>query len=239
MLESKSGIKVLAKGELDRKLTVKAHKFSVAAKAIENARRDRWGDLRDVQNIKGAFTEKEVRGRVFFTLAMLFVFLSRNTHYGSGCRCLSVKRIITNRFIHMLKYVRWGSFIQLLYLCARCFTLHYILIIVQLLQMDVIPKFKEWSEQGEVGRRKLNSDTRYGTIALGMLQGLGISYGFNALADFGLVRNQNTATFVTIAVILTAGTMIVMWLGEMSVLSTVLEMERHSSSLQVLLQPPF
>ncbi|MGV8000567.1 preprotein translocase subunit SecY, partial [Mycobacterium kansasii] len=34
-------------------------------------------------------------------------------------------------------------------------------IIVQLLQMDILPKFVEWSKQGEIGRRKLNQATRY------------------------------------------------------------------------------
>ena len=41
-------------------------------------------------------------------------------------------------------------------------------IIVQLLQMDVVPKFTEWSKQGEVGRRKLAQFTRYFTIVLGI-----------------------------------------------------------------------
>ncbi|HET7580440.1 MAG TPA: preprotein translocase subunit SecY, partial [Bacillales bacterium] len=43
-------------------------------------------------------------------------------------------------------------------------------IIVQLLQMDVIPKFTEWSKQGEMGRRKLTQITRYGTVVLGFIQ---------------------------------------------------------------------
>ena len=46
-------------------------------------------------------------------------------------------------------------------------------IIVQLLQMDVVPKFTEWSKQGEVGRRKLAQFTRYFTIVLGFIQAFG------------------------------------------------------------------
>ena len=48
-------------------------------------------------------------------------------------------------------------------------------IIVQLLQMDVVPKFSEWSKQGEMGRRKLAQFTRYFTIVLGFIQGFGMS----------------------------------------------------------------
>ncbi len=44
-------------------------------------------------------------------------------------------------------------------------------IIVQLLQMDVVPKFSEWAKQGEMGRRKLTQFTRYFTIVLAFIQG--------------------------------------------------------------------
>ncbi|WJQ10778.1 preprotein translocase subunit SecY [Geobacillus stearothermophilus] len=87
-------------------------------------------------------------------------------------------------------------------------------IIVQLLQMDVVPKFTEWSKQGEVGRRKLAQFTRYFTIVLGFIQALGMSYGFNNLAGGMLIRNPGIGTYLLIAVVLTAGTAFLMWLGE-------------------------
>ncbi|NNV07033.1 preprotein translocase subunit SecY [Geobacillus sp. C56-T2] len=87
-------------------------------------------------------------------------------------------------------------------------------IIVQLLQMDVVPKFTEWSKQGEVGRRKLAQFTRYFTIVLGFIQALGMSYGFNNLANGMLIQNPGIGTYLLIAVVLTAGTAFLMWLGE-------------------------
>src|SRR5690606_23856858 len=87
-------------------------------------------------------------------------------------------------------------------------------IVVQLLQMDIIPKFAEWAKQGEVGRRKLNQVTRYLTIGLAFVQAIGISYGFNAGTNQGLIINPGTTTYLMIAVMFTAGTMLVMWLGE-------------------------
>lgn len=86
-------------------------------------------------------------------------------------------------------------------------------IIVQLLQMDVVPKFAEWAKQGEVGRRKLAQFTRYGTIVLGFIQALALSLGFNNLFP-GLVPNPSVSTYLTIAIVLTAGTAFLMWLGE-------------------------
>ncbi|WP_338752621.1 preprotein translocase subunit SecY [Bacillus sp. FJAT-52991] len=88
-------------------------------------------------------------------------------------------------------------------------------IIVQLLQMDVVPKFTEWSKQGEVGRRKLAQFTRYFTIVLGFIQALGMSYGFNRLFGGMLVESENVASYLVIALVLTAGTAFLMWLGEL------------------------
>ncbi|MFC4323819.1 preprotein translocase subunit SecY [Litchfieldia salsa] len=88
-------------------------------------------------------------------------------------------------------------------------------IIIQLLQMDVVPKFTEWSKQGEVGRRKLAQFTRYGTIGLGFIQALGMSYGFNSMAGGMLIENPGIPTYLLIAVVLTAGTAFLMWLGEL------------------------
>ncbi|WP_044895211.1 preprotein translocase subunit SecY [Bacillus alveayuensis] len=87
-------------------------------------------------------------------------------------------------------------------------------IIVQLLQMDVVPKFTEWSKQGEVGRRKLAQFTRYFTIVLGFIQAIGMSYGFNNLAGGLLIKNPGVGTYLLIATVLTAGTAFLMWLGE-------------------------
>jgi preprotein translocase subunit SecY len=87
-------------------------------------------------------------------------------------------------------------------------------IIIQLLQMDVVPKFTEWSKQGEVGRRKLAQFTRYSTIVLGFIQALGMSIGFNNLSGGQLIENPGIPTYLLIATVLTAGTAFLMWLGE-------------------------
>ncbi len=77
-----------------------------------------------------------------------------------------------------------------------------------------MPRFVEWSKQGEVGRKKLNQATRYLTLVLAFIQSVGITAGFNQYAQLGFVNNPNVTTYVTIGLILTAGTMFVTWLGE-------------------------
>jgi preprotein translocase subunit SecY len=85
-------------------------------------------------------------------------------------------------------------------------------IIVQLLSMDVIPKFAEWAKEGENGKRKLAQITRYGTVILGLIQAFATSIGFNN--QYGMVINPTFATYLMIAIVLTAGTAFLMWLGE-------------------------
>lgn len=167
------------------------------------------------KTIKGIFTEKEVRNRVFYTLALLFVFRIGTHITVPGVDASALQGLSNTGLFNLLDIFGGGALSQYSVFALGVTPFINSSIIVQLLQMDVIPKFKEWSEQGEVGRRKLNNATRYLTIFLAFFQGLGISIGFNALTGLDLVRTPNAATYLTIAVILTAGTMLVVWLGEM------------------------
>jgi len=87
-------------------------------------------------------------------------------------------------------------------------------IIVQLLSMDVIPRFAEWAKQGEDGKKKLAQITRYGTVILGLVQGLATAIGFNRIYGVEIIHNANFVDYLVIAIILTAGTSFLMWLGE-------------------------
>lgn len=87
-------------------------------------------------------------------------------------------------------------------------------IIMQLLQMDVVPKFTEWKKQGEMGRKKIAQVTRYGTIVLAFIQAIAMSVGFNAMAGGLLIKDPGALKFFIIAVTLTAGTAFLMWVGE-------------------------
>jgi len=87
-------------------------------------------------------------------------------------------------------------------------------IIVQLLQMDVVPKFTEWAKQGEVGRRKLAQFTRYFTIVLAFIQAIAMSYGFNRMYGGSLIKDDGIQTYIVIAIVLTGGTAFLLWLSE-------------------------
>lgn len=87
-------------------------------------------------------------------------------------------------------------------------------IIMQLLQMDVVPKFTEWKKQGEMGRKKLAQITRYATIVLAFVQAFALSIGFNTMAGGLLISDSSFGKLLIIATILTSGTAFLMWLGE-------------------------
>lgn len=87
-------------------------------------------------------------------------------------------------------------------------------IIVQLLTMDVIPAFVQWAKEGDAGKKKLAQITRYGTIGLGIIQAYALAIGFNRMYDQNMVLEPSFATYTVIAIVLTAGTAFLMWLGE-------------------------
>ncbi|WP_048601047.1 preprotein translocase subunit SecY [Rubeoparvulum massiliense] len=85
-------------------------------------------------------------------------------------------------------------------------------IIMQLLSMDVVPKFSQWAREGEAGRRKIAQVTRYGTVILGFIQAIGLSVGFNNM--YHILENPSVPVYLLVATTLTAGTAFLMWLGE-------------------------
>lgn len=92
-------------------------------------------------------------------------------------------------------------------------------IVVQLLQMDIIPQFKEWSEEGEAGKEKLNRWTRYIALFLAFVQGLALIIGYEAsygATYFKYIQDAeyNIFTYIYIALVITAGTAFVLWLAD-------------------------
>jgi preprotein translocase subunit SecY len=94
-------------------------------------------------------------------------------------------------------------------------------IAVQLLQM-VIPQLKEWSEQGESGKQKLNRITRYSAIVLAFLQAfaliIGISINGSVLRldiEPALITQFRYFFYIYMALVMTAGTGLAIWLGDL------------------------
>src|SRR5579872_2856100 len=95
-------------------------------------------------------------------------------------------------------------------------------IIMQLLAV-VIPKLEEWQQEGQVGQKKITQWTRYLTVALALMQSTGIIFslhqgggflGTNQLKGIDLIPHFSAPRVLLMVITLTAGTAMIMWLGE-------------------------
>ena len=164
--------------------------------------------------LKDAFKVKEIRSKIFFTIFILFVFRLGTHITVPGVDASRLQSISDLPFLNMLDLVSGSAMHRFSIFSMGVSPYITASIIIQLMQMDIVPKFVEWSKQGEVGRRKLNQATRYLTLALGFVQSLALTAGFNMWTEYGFVPNPNAQTFILIGIILTTGTMVVTWLGE-------------------------
>ncbi len=164
--------------------------------------------------LKDAFKVKDISSRILFTVFILFIFRVGTHITVPGVDASQLQNIADLPFLNMLDLVS-GSAMQRFSIFSMGVSPYITAsIIVQLMQMDIVPKFVEWSKQGEVGRKKLNQATRYLTLVLGFLQSMALVAGFRVFAGLGFVPNPTLTTFVLIGLVLTTGTMFVTWLGE-------------------------
>lgn len=166
------------------------------------------------QTISNFMRVGDIRRKIIFTLLMLIVFRIGTFIPVPGVNADVLKAQDELSVFGVLNTFGGGALNNFSILAMGIMPYITASIIIQLLQMDVVPKFTEWSKQGEVGRRKLAQFTRYFTVVLGFIQALGMSYGFNNLAGGALITNPGIGTYLIIATVLTAGTAFLMWLGE-------------------------
>lgn len=164
--------------------------------------------------LSDAFQEKEIRQRILFTLGILIIFRIGTHITVPGVNVSAITGLTETGLFSLLNMFGGGALSNYSIFALGISPYITSSIIMQLLQMDIVPQFTEWAEQGEVGRRKLNQATRYIAIVIAFVQALGLSFGFDALAGVDFIINPGVATYLMIALILTAGTMLVVWLGE-------------------------
>ncbi|WP_416148199.1 preprotein translocase subunit SecY [Salipaludibacillus sp. HK11] len=165
------------------------------------------------QTISNIFRVGDLRKKIFFTLMMLIVF-----RIGAHIPAPGVDADVLDfggemNAFGFLNTFGGGALENFSIFATGIMPYITASIIVQLLRMDVVPKFAEWAKQGEAGRKKLAQVTRYGTIGIAFIQALGMSIGFNNLFT-GLVPDPSVSTYLLIALSLTAGTAFLLWLGE-------------------------
>lgn len=164
--------------------------------------------------IKNALASRDIRRRLLYTLFAFAIFRLGSHIPVPGVNASALQNLSSSGILGLLNTFGGGALQR--YSIFALGVSPYITssIVVQLLQMDLLPRFTEWAKQGEVGRRKLNQATSYLTVILGFVQALGISISFNQLSQLNLITNPGLQRYLTIALILVAGTMFLVWLGE-------------------------
>ncbi|RHW54047.1 MULTISPECIES: preprotein translocase subunit SecY [Lactobacillus] len=164
--------------------------------------------------LKNAFKDKEIRNKIYFTLFILLLYRIGANITVPGVNAKAITQVAQTGLVPMLDTVSGGGLDT--YSIFSLGVSPYITaqIVIQLLQMDIIPTLVEWGKQGEVGRRKTNQVTRWLSLFVALVQSVGITLGFNALTQMGLVKSQTPQTYAEIAIIMTAGTMLLTWLGD-------------------------
>lgn len=161
------------------------------------------------------FTTKEVRNKIFFTLAMLVIYKIGTYIPAPGVNPEAFNHPQGSQGATELLNTFGGGALKRFSIFAMGI-MPYITasIVMQLLQMDIVPKFTEWAKQGEMGRRKINNVTRYFAIILAFIQSIGMAFQFNNYLKGQLIIEKSVMSYLLIAVVLTAGTAFLIWLGD-------------------------
>ena len=166
------------------------------------------------QTISNFMRVRDIRNKIIFTLLMLIIFRIGTFIPVPNVDATVLKATDEFNLVGFLNTFGGGALQNFSIFAMGIMPYITASIIVQLLQMDVVPKFAEWAKQGEVGRRKLAQFTRYFTIILAFIQSFAMSFGFNKMYGGSLIKEEGILTYITISIVLTAGTAFLVWLAE-------------------------
>lgn len=155
---------------------------------------------------------KEIRKRILFTVCMLLLFA-----VGSNLPVPSINKTVLSQMFsngnmgvfELFNLFTGGAFKNFTVLALGITPYITASIIVQLLTI-AFPYFENLSKEGDTGRKKMASITRYLAVVLALIQAVGLSFGMFKRA----IVDQSAISMIMIVMLLTAGTAFLMWLGE-------------------------
>ncbi|MEK7595920.1 MAG: preprotein translocase subunit SecY [Patescibacteria group bacterium] len=159
-----------------------------------------------------AFKLKEVRKRIYFTFFVIVVyrFLSHVPMPGVDHNALATL-LNNNTLLGFLNIFSGGGFKNFSIVTLGVGPYISASIIMQLLTM-VFPKLEELSKEGEYGREKINQYQRLLTVPLCIVQSYSVYF---LLKSQNIIGNLSPISFASLVLSMTAGTMLLMWLGEL------------------------
>lgn len=166
-----------------------------------------------LQTVRKAFQIEEIRQRLFFTFLMLIVVRLGSELPTPGVDPSYIQNFFasqTGDAFNFFDAFTGGSFTQMSVFALSITPYITSSIIVQLLTI-AIPKLEELQKEGEEGRKKMTAITRYLTVALALIESGAMAIGFGRQ---GLLVEFNFVNAAVVIVTLTAGSTLLMWIGE-------------------------
>jgi preprotein translocase subunit SecY len=162
-----------------------------------------------MKTLKLVFKNKELLKKIVFVLA---AFLLYRVAVFIPIPMISVpEELFNNELLGFLNAFSGGALENLSVISLGVGPYITASIVVQILQTDLVPVLTEWQEQGEAGKQKTNQLTRYLAIGLAFIQALAITIGIDSLS---VGVSPTPIVFVYLAIIITAGTSFLLWLGD-------------------------
>ena len=144
---------------------------------------------------------KDLRKKVWFTFAMLFIF-----KIGTALVVPGVDANLNVGFLELLNVLGGGAMENFSIFALGVTPYITASIVMQLLQMDIIPYFADLAKQGQTGRNKINQITRVLGIVLAFVQGYMFSFAF--------IQDGTVTEYLEVSLVLTAGTSLLLWIGD-------------------------
>jgi len=179
-----------------------------------------------LSSLKNMFKVPDLRNKILFTLFIIALYRLGSNITVPGIDFTAVQELQKNAekggVLGFLNLFSGGALTQMAIFALGIMPYITSSIIMQLLAV-VIPKIEQWQKQGAVGQKKITQWTRYMTVGLAILQATGITYQFNNGLLRGsqsanatpLVRHFDVPHVALIVLTITAGTAVVMWMGEL------------------------
>lgn len=166
-----------------------------------------------LETLRNAFKIKDIRNRIIFTFLMLIVIRIGAQLPIPGVNRALIESWFTERGTDAFNFfdaITGGSFLQMSVFALNITPYITSSIIMQLLTI-AIPKLEEMQKDGEDGRKKIAEITRYLTVGLALIESTALTIGFGRS---GYLQKFDALTVITVVLTLTAGSAVLMWLGE-------------------------
>ncbi len=168
--------------------------------------------MKYLEYILKIFRLKDLRGKILFTAFIFFIFRVFAQVPVPGVDVASLKQLFaSNQLLSLLDIFSGGTLANFSVLSLGLNPYINASIIIQLFQL-VFPKLEELSKEGESGREKINQYTRYLAVPLAAIQAFGI---YVLLQNSKILTAVTPLTLLALVFTITAGTIFLMWLGEL------------------------